>query len=267
MAAGNITEQVAIIGKIAAEGDMAGVEEAKGKMIRTLVLSDPLSSVKVAASEVAGRIGVLAAYLPPELGNEALRIFDANHPIFGRVIPDDLESALATGKQLGKQFALKKQIEAENTKKLRQAAELGVVLPDGEEEVTSDQAARILNAVRKKRAESGDAMAVKEMEELKDWEAERVAKVKAAELAAMSDPSEEDAEDEDFGLEEEEEYTDCPECGEDYYQASEGCHGCGYRDEKLLAAEKAKFEAAEAAEIAAITAARAAPKVEYDSPF
>lgn len=266
MAAGNITEQVAIIGKIAAEGDMAGVEEAKGKMIRTLVLSDPLSSVKVAASEVAGRIGVLAAYLPPELGNEALRIFDANHPIFGRVIPDDLESALATGKQLGKQFALKKQIEAENAKKLKQAAELGVVLPDGEEEVSSDQAARILNAVRKKRAESGDAMAVKEMEELKDWEAERVAKVRAAELAAMSDPSEEEAEDEDFVLEEEE-YTDCPECGEDYYDPSEGCHGCGYRDEKLIEAENAKFEAAEAAEIAAIAAAKAAPKVEYDSPF
>lgn len=264
MAAGNITEQVAIIGKIAAEGDMAGVEEAKGKMIRTLVLSDPLSSVKVAASEVAGRIGVLAAYLPPELGNEALRIFDANHPIFGRVIPDDLESALATGKQLGKQFALKKQIEAENAKKLKQAAELGVVLPDGEEEVTSDQAAKILNAVRKKRAESGDAMAVKEMEELKDWEAERVAKVKAAELAAMSDPSEEETDEEE---EVEDEYTDCPECGEDYYEASEGCHGCGYRDEKVRAAEKAKFEAAEAAEIAAIAAARAAPKVEYDSPF
>lgn len=264
MAAGNITEQVAIIGKIAAEGDMAGVEEAKGKMIRTLVLSDPLSSVKVAASEVAGRIGVLAAYLPPELGNEALRIFDANHPIFGRVIPDDLESALATGKQLGKQFALKKQIEAENAKKLKQAAELGVVLPDGEEEVTSDQAAKILNAVRKKRAESGDAMAVKEMEELKDWEAERVAKVKAAELAAMSDPGEEETDEEE---EVEEEYTDCPECGDDYYDATEGCHGCGYRDEKLIAAEKAKFEAAEAAEIAAIAAARAAPKVEYDSPF
>jgi hypothetical protein len=262
MAAGNITEQVAIIGKIAAEGDLLGVEEARGQMIRTLVLSDPLSSVRVAAGEVAGRIGVLAAYLPPELGNEALRLFDATHPIFGRVIPDDLESALTTGKQLGKQFALKKQIEAENAKKLKQAAELGVVLPDGEEEVTSDQAARILNATRKKRAESGDAMAVKEMEELKDWETERAARVRAEELAAMSDPAEEEEEEDDEG-----EYEDCPECGEDYYLKAEGCHGCGYRTPEVASAEEAARKKEAAAHDAAIAAARAAPKVDYDSPF
>ncbi len=263
MAAGNITEQVAIIGKIAAEGDLLGVEEAKGKMIRTLVLSDPLSSVKVAASEVSGRIGVLAAYLPPELGNEALRIFDANHPIFGRVIPDDLESALATGKQLGKQFALKKQIEAENAKKLKQAAELGVVLPDGEEEVTSDQAAKILNAVRKKRAESGDAMAVKEMEELKDWEAERVAKVRAAELAAMSDPGEEET-DEEEESEDEEGPFECVECNDWTYYRGSGCEECGYKGPECVDPAE---EAAKKAEEAAIAAAKAAPKVEYDSPF
>jgi len=263
MATGNITEQVTIIGKIAAEGDIAGVEAAKGQMVRTLVLADPLSSVRSAATEVSGRIAYLAGYLPAELGNEALRIFDATHPIFGKVIPDDLDSVMTVGKQLGKQFALKKQIEAENAKKLKQAAELGVVLPDGEEEVTSDQAAKILNAVRKKRAESGDAMAVKEMEELKDWETERAAKVKAEELAAMSDP---DDDDDIFGDDEEEDDGECPECGdtEDFHGSH--CNNCGWSlKEASAAAAKAQKEREEFE--AAVAAAKSSPKVEYDSAF
>lgn len=260
MVAGSITEQVAIIGKIAAEGDIAGVGAAKGEMIRTLVLADPLSSVHVAAGEVGGRIAYLAGYLPPELGNEALRLFDAEHPIFGKVIPDDMESAFATGKQLGKQFALKKQIEAENAKKLRQAAELGVVVPDGEQEVSSDDASKLLNAIRAKRALKGDPLAAKELAESKDWEAERQAREKEKVLAAIA---EEVAEEE----EEEDEYAPCPQCGEEdtYLTKADECQACGYsaKEEKAKEEERLAREAEEHAKYAA----GAGPKIEYDSPF
>lgn len=268
MAAGNITEQVAIIGKIAAEGDLLGVANAKGEMIRSLVLADPLSSVRVAANEVGGRIAYLAGYLPPELGNEALRIFDAEHPIFGKVIPDDMESAFAAGKGLYKQFALKKQIEAENAKKLRQAADLGVMVPDGDEEVTSDQAAKLMNAVRAKRARNGDALAAKEIAESAEWEAKRAAKVKEEELARITAAAEEEEADDEE--EDDDHHGDCPECGEDYYNPDEPCAGCGYESEKLV---KARVEAEkEAKRLAAeedlrYAAARKAPKVEYDSEF
>lgn len=214
MAGGNIVEQVAIIGKIAAEGDLLGVVKAREEMAAVIVMADPFASVKLANAQVGARVAYLAGYLPAELGNEALRLFAVEHPIFGKIIPDDLDSALAAGKSLARQFALRKQIEQENAKKIKQAADLGVLVPDGEQAVTSDEAAKLLNAVRAKRARNGDALAAKEIAEMADWEKARVEKLKAdtrAALLADVEPLEEDWES-DEDADQDEDCSGCSAC-------------------------------------------------------
>ena len=268
MAAGNITEQVAIIGKIAAEGDINGVAEARSEMVSAIIMVDPFMSVNLVADRVGEQIAYLAGYLPHELGNEALRLFNVSHPIFGQNIPDDLASAFATGEKLAHQFNLKKQIEAENAKKLRQAKELGVILPDGEDEVDTDTAEQILNAVRAKRAARGDVAAQREIEELrvlneKRREEEELAALEAAAKAALK-PKEETL---TAGFEEDEEEEEgvyeCPECGDCDYIPGNACTECDY-DAGKAAKEQAEREAAEAAERAAYAAM---PTTTYDSDF
>lgn len=217
MAAGNVTEQIAIIGKIAADGDYAGVAKARQDMVGVIARNEPFASVRLIVARVDVSIASMAALMPPELGTEALRMFHVEHPIFGNTIPDDISVGIDAAKKLNKEWLRRKQHEAETKKKLDQAASLGVVLPDGEEEVGTAQAASVLQAIRAKRARAGDPLAQAELEA----RGIEVAALVAAE-ALNGAAEDEDPDTDDDGPE-------CSYCGMDYQDDGDGvcCH-CGH---------------------------------------
>lgn len=225
MASGNLTEQIALIGKIAADGDVVGVKAARNKMVGAICMSEPFAHVGAIRGQVDLQIATLAAMLPWQLGTEALQLFAVDHPVFGREIPEEVSFAQEAGRKLTKEWIKRKQTEAETAKKLAQAAKLGVVLPDGEEEVSTDQAGAILQAIRKQRALGGDAIAASEVAEREA----QLAAARAAKMAAMIAPPETEAdgdegEDPDYCDHCEELVNDCscmPSTGGSY------CDDCG----------------------------------------
>ncbi|WEU67432.1 hypothetical protein [Xanthomonas phage JGB6] len=135
MATGDITRQVALLGELASNGseDPKAIEKCKSDMVFAIAGSEPFASVAVLGAGIGRNIGYLAGYLPVELGNEVLRLFHVEHPVFGRTIPEGLDEVFKTGQRIGKEWAAKRQKEAEAAKKIKQASELGVALPDGDE--------------------------------------------------------------------------------------------------------------------------------------
>lgn len=193
MAVGDITKQVSMIGEIAMSGDTSQVAQTIEKMVLITALAEIFMPAREIRARVNDDIGYLAGYLPPELGTAALQTFGVKHPHFGDHIPDTVSEALAAGAKIGKAYAIQKQTEAEQAKKLARQAKLGVAIPESGETVDDDTAAKVLAALKAERAEkmglTGAATSMTailaerdaKMPALKAAEAERLAKIDDAE--------------------------------------------------------------------------------------
>lgn len=153
MASGNLSKQVAIIGEIALSGDATRVTETRNKLVLERGLTDPCAAVQIIVREIDGNIGYLAGYLTPALGNQVLALFNVEHPMFGRHIPEETQEAYEVGAKLGKQYGKTLAAMEEAAKKAATAAKIGLVLPESDETVDSERAKEILTKLKKARNE------------------------------------------------------------------------------------------------------------------
>lgn len=151
MASGNLSKQVAIIGEIALSGDATRVTETRNKLVLERGLTDPCAAVQIIVREIDGNIGYLAGYLTPALGNQVLALFNVEHPMFGRHIPEETQEAYEVGAKLGKQYGKTLAAMEEAAKKAATAAKIGLVLPESDETVDSERAKEILTKLKAQR--------------------------------------------------------------------------------------------------------------------
>lgn len=185
MALGDITSQLATLGKALVDEDPAAVENAKLAVASKMLVNEPLASVPQVITKSQDQIGYLAGYLPAEVGNRVLQFFKIRHPIFGDRIPDDIDVAYEAGKKMSREWMAEIEAREQRQRKIETAAKLGVTIPMGAETVSSADAARLLNRLRAARAAAGDPVAKRELEEI---EAKAKAKLEAAvEAATLAD--------------------------------------------------------------------------------
>lgn len=175
-----IAESLEAIADITMRVDPDGAAKFMSDRCMQQVADDPLAIVGEAVKRATADVGYLVGYLPTEIGNKALQLFKVKHPVFGDVIPSALDEALEMGRQIGQRLMDEKLSKAEQKRRAEQMKNLGITLPEVGEEVTSDDAQKILDALRARqeaalKAEMEKAREVMEleMEEEKRRAAER----------------------------------------------------------------------------------------------
>lgn len=204
----SIAQILAKVGAVTDLDDPVQAKQIKEDMVQGAAARELFMSGREIAQKVNNDLGYIIGYLPAELGNHALQLFNVSHPFFGRNIPTNNDDCLDIGQKFGKKWRDKKYTEEENKRKAEQLAKIGVVLPSIGEEVTSSDAKKILQALRAagdptKVAEAEAILKAKresraELEKARREELERLAKKAAAAAAGEPDPDEE--EEDEFGF-------------------------------------------------------------------
>jgi len=143
-----IAESLEAIADITMRVDPDGAAKFMSDRCMQQVADDPLAIVGEAVKRATADVGYLVGYLPTEIGNKALQLFKVKHPVFGDVIPTALDEALEMGRQIGQRLMDEKLSKAEQKRRAEQLKNLGITLPEVGEEVTADDAQKILDALR-----------------------------------------------------------------------------------------------------------------------
>lgn len=152
MDTGSISKIMGVIAEVVAAEDPSLIKDAKSQMIMIHGVNNPLMVISQLRREINNNLGYIAGFYEPRLGNKVLSVFQAQHPYFGDSIPADIGECYKLGSKLTKEFDKTQATREEAIKRAAKVKDLGVMLPESDETVSNDDAAKILAALHGRRA-------------------------------------------------------------------------------------------------------------------
>lgn len=130
--------------------DRTAAQAFVGERVATILNNDWLMSAAGIRERACADIGYIAGYLPTEMGNQTLQLFQVKHPYFGDKIPSSIDEALEIGRAIGRELLDRKLSKKEQARRDEQRKTLGIALPEIGDEVSNEDAEKILTAIREK---------------------------------------------------------------------------------------------------------------------
>lgn len=152
------------IAKAAEKGDEKLAKAIVDEVFQKTVGDDWFQPVSGVVAKTKSNIAYLTGYLPVDLANVALKVFDVEHPYFGKHIPEDQDELILVGRNIGQDYKAA-QLRREEADKKMKLLKAGVHLPGAEEEVTSGHAKEVLEKLREMKKAAEKAKMVKEVKE------------------------------------------------------------------------------------------------------